>query len=1179
MTDNEALLLVDKLLQMANQPGLNDLQSAILQTVWDGNSYQALADRLDYEVDYIKQIAARLWKQIAAIIGEDVSKRNLQSVLRRHQHTHNISLSPGIQDWGEAIDVSHFYGRQSDLQTLETWTLSTRCRLIGIFGIGGIGKTTLSIKLAQSIQPQFDCVIWRSLRQAPPLTELLKDIVPRLMHTDIAEASIAALMEQFQQRHCLLVLDNVESILQGGNRSGQYQTGYEDYAQLFERICDQSHQSCLILTGREKPGGIALREGQQLPVRSLQLQGLPAIAAQQILIDKGLSSTPKQYEVLVNYFGGNPLALKLAATTIQTLFGGDIQTYLVQGSTVFSNLWDLLEQQFQRLSPLQQLVMYWFAINREGITAAKLQAEFLPKLPLPKLLETLESLHQQSLIETTEIGLTQQPVIMEYVTERLIETIEQEIIHDELHLFRTHTLLEAQTQDYLREAQTQLILSPLTERLLAHFGKHTQLEQHLCNILDSLRQATPAQTGYAGGNLLNLFSHLKTNLKGFNFANLTIRQAYLLNTVLHEADFTGAQISQTVFAETFGGVVGVAFSPNGQQLATSDTKGDIQIWDTQTGTQLRRCQGHRHWTWAVAFSPDGQYLASSSDDYCVKLWDGETGQCLQTYEGHTNSVNAVAFSPNGQLLGSCSQDATILLWQVVPRTPNPELLTLVGHQGRVWAIAFSPDGQILASGGEDCHLRLWNIATGICRQSWPAHDRWVRSLAFSPNGQYLASSSYDGTIKLWDMQTQDCIRIFSGHSQPVTAIAFSPNGDYLASGSFDRTLKLWDARTGRSLNTFFGHTSRIWTLAYHPNGQQIVSGGDDHATKFWDLSSGRCTKTLVGHTNAVLSLALSPDGKHLASGHEDQEIRVWDRNRGVIIQTLREHTNRVWAVAFQPGTDQPLLASGSADSTLKLWDWQSGTCLKTLHGHTSWVWNIAFSPDGQRLASCSYDHTLKLWDVSTGECLHTLKGHLSPVVSVAFSPCGQFLASSDFHGKICMWDTKGGDCYQTLVGHTHSTWSVSFSPTGTELLSASFDQTLKLWDIVSGENMQTFKHQGGAIKACFSANGEFILSGGLDSSLQLWQASTGQCLQTLTGHTDLIYTLMIDTLTSNDTASATLVAFSGGLDESIKVWDLESQTCISTWRVPRPYEGMKIKGLQGLSEAQLMTLIALGSVE
>ncbi len=505
MTGQEALALIDRLLQRAKQQGLNDLQSAIILAVWEGDCYQMVADRLDYEVDYIKQIAARLWKQIARLVGEDVSKCNLQSVLRRYQQTHEVPVYNRIQDWGDAIDVDRFYDRQAELQTLSAWTLKNRCRFIGIFGLGGIGKTALSVKLAQTLQDQFECLIWRSLRPAPSLQELLEDIVPKLTTIEVGEVSLKNLLEQLRQKKCLLILDNVESILQRGDRSGQYQGGYEDYYHLIECICDEPHQSCLILTGREKPRGIALREGTELPVRSLQLQGLSATDGQQILIDKGLIATGIQYKALVNYLGGNPLGLKITATTIQTLCGGDIQIFLAQGSTVFSNLWDLLDEQFQRLSTLQQRVMYWFAINREGITPVNLQVKFLPKLPLQKLLEILEVLHERSLIETTETGLSQQPLMIEYVTENFLQRIEREIIEDKLNLFRTHTLIEVQTQDYLREAQLQLILYPLIERLLAHFVSKSRLKNHLCRILDELRGSTLDQTDYTKGNLLNLF--------------------------------------------------------------------------------------------------------------------------------------------------------------------------------------------------------------------------------------------------------------------------------------------------------------------------------------------------------------------------------------------------------------------------------------------------------------------------------------------------------------------------------------------------------------------------------------------------------------------------------------------------------------------------------------------------
>jgi hypothetical protein len=185
---------------------------------------------------------------------------------------------------------------------------------------------------------------------------------------------------------------------------------------------------------------------------------------------------------------------------------------------------------------------------------------------------------------------------MEYVTVRFIGQIEGEIMAGELQLFRTHALIEAETKDYLREAQVQLILQPLVDRLLTHFTTQTHLEQHLCQLIDTLRHQPSEITGYAAGNLLNIFCHLHTDLQGYDFSHLSIRQAYLLDTTLHDVNFTGSQISQTVFAETFGGVVGIAFSPDGEYLATSDTKGDIQIWDAHKYTKYTNCQGHQHWT-------------------------------------------------------------------------------------------------------------------------------------------------------------------------------------------------------------------------------------------------------------------------------------------------------------------------------------------------------------------------------------------------------------------------------------------------------------------------------------------------------------------------------------------------------------------------------------------------------
>ena len=432
MTGQEAIALVDTLLCSANLgQKLNDVQSVVFTETWAGRSYTEIAKQLGYQHDYIKQVGSHLWRILSQIFGEPVSKRTIQAVLRRYQQSQQ-----GKQDWGEAIDVSRFYDRKEERRSLENWIIEDRCRLIGIFGLGGMGKTALSVKIAQQVQPQFEFVIWRSLQQAPSLNALLSEILSILTgETETRDASINSFMAQLRVKRCLLVLDNVESILQGGNRSGQYQCGYEDYRCLFERTADEPHQSCLVITGREKPGGFTVREGKNSRVRSeaaalaasLPLKGLAAADGRQILIDKGVDATDSQGQAIVNYFGGNPLALKIAANTIQILFGGNIQAFLAQGTTVFSDLWDLLEQQFKRLSPLQQQIMYWLAINQEGGTPAKLQEEIFPKVSGRELFEALESLHTRSLVETGNGNLTLQPVIMEYVTQRFINIIEQEI--------------------------------------------------------------------------------------------------------------------------------------------------------------------------------------------------------------------------------------------------------------------------------------------------------------------------------------------------------------------------------------------------------------------------------------------------------------------------------------------------------------------------------------------------------------------------------------------------------------------------------------------------------------------------------------------------------------------------------------------------------------------------------
>jgi hypothetical protein len=221
----------------------------------DRATFVELCDRLSLDPQEIAEPIQELPTN-----GEESQPPPLPADLISHQDRGGATLS-----WGEAIDVSAFHGREEELAVLKRWVVDDHCRLITLTGMGGIGKTALSVKLAEDVQAEFEVVIWRSLRNAPPVQDLLTDllsILSRGRQTEIPATfnhQISQLIEFLRSVRCLLILDNVESILLSEERAGVYRTGYEEYGQLLGYIADTQHQGCLLLTSREKPKGIAAR--------------------------------------------------------------------------------------------------------------------------------------------------------------------------------------------------------------------------------------------------------------------------------------------------------------------------------------------------------------------------------------------------------------------------------------------------------------------------------------------------------------------------------------------------------------------------------------------------------------------------------------------------------------------------------------------------------------------------------------------------------------------------------------------------------------------------------------------------------------------------------------------------------------------------------------------------------
>ena len=290
--------------------------------------------------------------------------------------------------------------------------------MVVVWGREGIGKTALAVKLAQQIQQQFDCVIWRSLRYSPPLQDLLANLIETLSQQQqinlpkTVNGRISTLIEYLRSHRCLLVLDDWETINGSDNLVGNYLQGYEQYEELLKRLIEASHQSCLLLITRTEPREITITKSNTLPIRSLNLRDLDSESAKKIFKDKGFSGSEHGLEDLIKFYGGNPLILQMVATTIKDELKISVAEFLETCTLIYSDIRNIFNRQFKGLSDLEKKLLYRLAIKKQPMTITEL------RIILPSgLTDALRSLLQRCLIENDQTLFTLQPTVMRYVLE------------------------------------------------------------------------------------------------------------------------------------------------------------------------------------------------------------------------------------------------------------------------------------------------------------------------------------------------------------------------------------------------------------------------------------------------------------------------------------------------------------------------------------------------------------------------------------------------------------------------------------------------------------------------------------------------------------------------------------------------------------------------------------------
>lgn len=342
-----------------------------------------------------------------------------------------------IISWGIAPDVSVFYGRTNELTTLHDWVLQQRCRLVILIGMGGIGKTWLATRFAEQIQHQFQAVIWHSLQPLPPSPPTCNHFIEELIHQltpepdrplpDTTLAKISFLLDCLNQTRCLLVLDNLESILPGYCPSSMTETrraiadpsSWSEYEVLFQALSRGRHQSCVVLTSREAPQRIQHWSGESLPIRVLPLRGLQLTEVQQMFQARGnFQGDLTEWSQLVAYYSGNPLILEMAATVIQQVFDGNLTAFLSHRTLMFDEIQELLDQQFDGLTNPAEAIIQVLAKQDTPIDFAQLRSHLSPTISTTVLLASLKSMKARSLLERITAYFSLIPLLKDYIRAR-----------------------------------------------------------------------------------------------------------------------------------------------------------------------------------------------------------------------------------------------------------------------------------------------------------------------------------------------------------------------------------------------------------------------------------------------------------------------------------------------------------------------------------------------------------------------------------------------------------------------------------------------------------------------------------------------------------------------------------------------------------------------------------------
>ena len=645
----------------------------------------------------------------------------------------------------------------------------------------------------------------------------------------------------------------------------------------------------------------------------------------------------------------------------------------------------------------------------------------------------------------------------------------------------------------------------------------------------------------------------------------------------------------------------IAYSPDGTQFAVATSNG-IWLYDTDTYQIRFQLTEHSGEVYTLAFSPDGQILASGGQDKTIRLWNPHTGKNLTVFRGHANGIAYLDFSIDGLTLTSMSWgDGELRVWNV--KTGQSES-TLVDMPPDAYTIAFSPEFQTLAIREKNGTIQLWDTKTEEYKTTLTGHkweiDSWwvndgkppelgrINCVAFSPDNKILASGSDDSTVRLRDTKEGKHKATLLGHQAWVYSITFSPDGKTLASGdgvlpgwrfpmffhnnqqdpyeSQDPTwrflrfshpnygdsepaIRVWDAKTGKHRTTIqIPITAKL--LEFAPDNETLASVDFDSVIQIWDTKTGKQKALLTDHKPGMYAIfthrtpIVSPDGGKVIYLNKDRSIQMWDTTNGKQTTLLKDNLFPINFFVFTPDCETVAI-SDRQKRVIQLWNLKTDRRKAVFTGDMHWGYgnydnpSFAFSPDG-RYAAFTSDEMVRLFNAKTWKQIATLTT-ASDRPFLKFSPDSKIIATPGQDGNMVqLWNTETGHAEVLLMPTREHTSSVLFSPDGKYIISETSGTPNALWRVETGKQIINFRELRQSFTSLiFSPDGKTLA--GIISTRGKIEKKAIWLLDTETGKHKLTITTPIEEVFKQILFSPDGATFiSKGQDAPIRLWDTKT---------------------------------------